>query len=507
METRANYALIGLFTLAVIAAAFGFVFWFSGKDASAKLVTYRVVFNGSVSGLSRGSLVLYNGLRVGEVTSLQLQADDPSKVVARIDVDATTPMNVDTRARLEFQGLTGVASIQLSGGRPGSPPLQSPDGKQPPVIYADRSDFQDLLESAQRLAKRADDVLAKADSLFADNAGSISRTVKNVETFSDALAQNSQGVAQFLSSTGNAADKIASLSQDLQKLTENIDRIVRGVNPDDVKNVVSNLQDITSAVAAEKAKISQIIADASTLTSRLSGTSEKLDKAIDGAASVLQAVDPAKLSRSIDSIDKFSVALADSAPRVDELLRNASELSSKLNRSGDKVEGVLVDVQQAVRGLDGVFRGVDGVKVARTIDNIDKFTTALGDSSGRVDEIARNANDLVTKLNKSADKIDAVLQSAQDVLGSDSTKGALGEFTAMSQSIRKLAENLDKRTAELTGGINKATSSGLQSVEQLAQDSRRTLNEINRTLRSFEANPQQLLFGNKPSIPEYGGKR
>ena len=214
METRANYALIGLFTLAVIAAAFGFVFWFSGKDASAKLVTYRVVFNGSVSGLSRGSLVLYNGLRVGEVTSLQLQADDPSKVVARIDVDATTPMNVDTRARLEFQGLTGVASIQLSGGRPGSPPLQSPDGKQPPVIYADRSDFQDLLESAQRLAKRADDVLAKADSLFADNAGSISRTVKNVETFSDALAQNSQGVAQFLSSTGNAADKIASLSQD-----------------------------------------------------------------------------------------------------------------------------------------------------------------------------------------------------------------------------------------------------------------------------------------------------
>ena len=93
------------------------------------------------------------------------------------------------------------------------------------------------------------------------------------------------------------------------------------------------------------------------------------------------------------------------------------------------------------------------------------------------------------------------------MLGSDSTKGALGEFTAMSQSIRKLAENLDKRTAELTGGINKATSSGLQSVEQLAQDSRRTLNEINRTLRSFEANPQQLLFGNKPSIPEYGGKR
>jgi len=59
---------------------------------------------------------MYNGLRVGEVTSIQLLANDPSKVTARIDVDASTPMDVDTRARLEFQGLTGVASIQLSGG-------------------------------------------------------------------------------------------------------------------------------------------------------------------------------------------------------------------------------------------------------------------------------------------------------------------------------------------------------------------------------------------------------
>ena len=71
METRANYALIGAFTLAVIAAAFGFVFWFS-KDTGAKLNAYRLIFNGSVSGLSRGAQVLYNGLQVGTVVSLEL---------------------------------------------------------------------------------------------------------------------------------------------------------------------------------------------------------------------------------------------------------------------------------------------------------------------------------------------------------------------------------------------------------------------------------------------------
>ncbi len=288
METRANYALIGLFTLVVMAAAFGFVFWFSGKDARATLSTYRVVFNGSVSGLSRGAQVLYNGLRVGEVTALQLQADDPSKVIARIEVDSTTPMNVDTRARLEFQGLTGVASIQLSGGSPGAKPLVSPDGKQPPVIYADRSDFQDLLESAQRLARRFDEVLTRADALFADNAGSISRTVRNVETFSDALAQNSQGVAQFLSSTGKAADRIAELSVDLQRLTGDIDRIVRGVDPQDVSRIVSDIREVTSTFAAEKDKISTIMSDAASLTKRLNDASGVLESAVADASALFK---------------------------------------------------------------------------------------------------------------------------------------------------------------------------------------------------------------------------
>ncbi|MHB2168853.1 MCE family protein [Alsobacter sp. R-9] len=506
METRANYALIGLFTLAVLAAAFGFVFWFSGKDATTKLVTYRVIFNGSVSGLSRGAQVLYNGLRVGEVTALQLQADDPSKVVARIDVDATTPMNVDTRARLEFQGLTGVASIQLSGGSPGAKPLVSTDGKQPPVIYADRSDFQDLLESAQRLAKRADDVLAKADALFADNAGSISRTVRNVETFSDALAQNSQGVAQFLSSTGNAADKIAALSVDLQRLSENIDRIVKGVDPADVGKIISNLQEVTTAFAQEKDRIAGIFSDAATLTSRLNRSSQVLESAINEASDLFRAMNPESVGRTVQNLDRFTAVLGNNAQQVDEVLRNTSELTAKLNKAGDRIDSVLADAGSALKSLDGALKGVDGTKVARTIDNIDRFATSLGANSGKVDEIVRNATELSEKLNRSADKVDGLLASAESVIGSPETKGAITQISEMAQSIRKLADNLDKRTAEITAGFGKVTGPGLRDFEQLTAEGKRTLNELNRTLRSFESNPQQLLFGSRPSIPEYRGK-
>ncbi len=118
----------------------------------------------------------------------------------------------------------------------------------------------------------------------------------------------------------------------------------------------------------------------------------------------------------------------------------------------------------------------------------------------------RNATELAEKLNRSADKLDGVLASAQNVIGSAETKGTIQEIGDMAQSIRKLADNLDKRTAEITSGVGKLTGPGLRDFEQLTAEGRRTLGELNRTLRSFERNPQQLLFGGKPSIPEYSGR-
>src|SRR5476649_967626 len=100
METKANYVLIGAFTLAVIVGAFMFVLWFSGASNTAEHKTYRIVFTGSVSGLSRGSTVLFNGLNVGAVTTIGILAKDPSKVAAFIDIAGGTPIKTDTKARL-----------------------------------------------------------------------------------------------------------------------------------------------------------------------------------------------------------------------------------------------------------------------------------------------------------------------------------------------------------------------------------------------------------------------
>ena len=90
METKANYIVTGAFTLAVIFGVFGFVYWFQNTGGSGARAAYRVVFDGSVSGLRTGASVLFNGIRVGEVTALSLDPRDPRKVVALISLDRSS---------------------------------------------------------------------------------------------------------------------------------------------------------------------------------------------------------------------------------------------------------------------------------------------------------------------------------------------------------------------------------------------------------------------------------
>ena len=126
MEDRAKYSLIGLFTFAVIAAAFSFVYWLHNNAGSKETAAYRVIFEGSVSGLRVGGPVLFNGIRVGEVTDMRL-TNSPSQVAAILAVATTTPVRADTRVSLEYAGLTGIASVSLKGATASAPPLTNKD--------------------------------------------------------------------------------------------------------------------------------------------------------------------------------------------------------------------------------------------------------------------------------------------------------------------------------------------------------------------------------------------
>ena len=94
MEKKANYALIGLFTVLVIASAFGFVFWFQNLGTKKTRIAYRIVFEGSTVGLRVGANVNFNGIRIGEVDSVRI--DDPQHIVALVSVERKAPVRKDT---------------------------------------------------------------------------------------------------------------------------------------------------------------------------------------------------------------------------------------------------------------------------------------------------------------------------------------------------------------------------------------------------------------------------
>jgi phospholipid/cholesterol/gamma-HCH transport system substrate-binding protein len=190
METRAPYALIGLFVLAAIGAVLAFVYWLNNTSGLSERTVYRIRFENTVSGLLNGAAVLFNGIRVGEVTDLQLDPDHPNLVIATVAVVATAPVRADTQVGLEYQGLTGVAVVAMSG-RGADAPLASPSPAEPPLLIADPGAGLSMNEAARQTLRRI-------DTLLSDNAVPLKSAIANLNTFTGALARNSDRVDNIL---------------------------------------------------------------------------------------------------------------------------------------------------------------------------------------------------------------------------------------------------------------------------------------------------------------------
>jgi len=208
METRASFVLIGTFTLAVIAAAFGFVLWFQSLHTTKARSPLRVIFEGPATGLRNGGSVNFNGIRVGEVISVKL--DNPRRVVALAMIENNAPLRKDTQVGLEFQGLTGVAAISLKGGEEAAPavPLDE-DGV--PVLTADPNALQDVTEAIRG-------TLQNINKVVADNQQAVKNALKNLETFTASLARNSDKIDDVMLKVDGVMGKADNLMLGLNTL-------------------------------------------------------------------------------------------------------------------------------------------------------------------------------------------------------------------------------------------------------------------------------------------------
>lgn len=195
MEREANYTAVGAFVLLVATMAGLFVYWYAGSADARDYQRYEIYFEGSVSGLNRGSTVRYLGVEVGRVVTIRIDKRASDRVQVIADIDSHTPISKDTRASLSLQGVTGLLYIDLLANAEAKRSMDPVPSDQYPVIDSVRSNFDLFLASLPDLVGRASAVLSD----------------KNIESFSNTLASLEASAAQLPATMRNASEVVADL--------------------------------------------------------------------------------------------------------------------------------------------------------------------------------------------------------------------------------------------------------------------------------------------------------
>lgn len=454
METRANYIAVGLFTLLAIFAAFGFVYWTAGGVERGELVTLRVRIPGSASGLGRGSAVLFNGVKVGDVRRVYIDVTNPGVAIADTRVDRLTPITKSTRADIGIAGLTGQANIELRGGRTDEPNLlqQAEEAGTIAEIQAEPSAVTNLLQTAQTLLNRADRVLSGLEGFVDDARGPLTDTVQNVQRFSKALSENADGIDNFLASVGKLSDTITGVSDQLSSTLASAEELLNSVDRDKIGAIVDNVEQVSRNFRDATADLDQIMGRVEETVATIRDFSADAQTAIDKVNAVLDGVDPATVSTA---------------------LTNFEQTSTTINSAANDI-----------------------AKVARRI----------GERSGDIDKFIADASQLADRLNKASVRVDGVLQKVDSLLGSDEAEGLIADAGATLAEFRKVGQTLNARLGTITDNFANFSGQGLRDLQGLIQDGRRAIQRIEAAITDLQRNPQRILTGGEGTIREYDGR-
>lgn len=254
MERNANYAAVGAFILLVTLVGALFVYWYTDTHEHRHYSRYEVYFDGTVSGLERGSAVRYLGVGVGRVVDLRIDPRDSSRVMVIVDIDASAPISKKTVAELSLQGVTGLLFIDIVQRRHVRQPLPEVPSYKYPVIPAAPSRLQAFLQSLPDLATSIGDVVERADRLLNDeNLAAFSGTLANINKASVGLPQTLHDLNGLLGELRSATAQIAGSAHDLRT-------VIDTAGPD-VESTIQRLHAVADNIAKATDLIDKIIAD------------------------------------------------------------------------------------------------------------------------------------------------------------------------------------------------------------------------------------------------------
>ncbi|WP_027058832.1 MCE family protein [Mesorhizobium loti] len=454
METRANYVIVGIFTLVAILAAFAFVYWTAAIGDRGETAVLRVRIPGSASGLGPGSLVLFNGVKVGVVKRVYLDLDNPTVAIADAQVDRLTPITKSTQADLGLANLTGQANIELKGADPKEVKLLDQAEKEGKVaeIIANPSAVTNLLQTAQNIFTRADKVLSELEGFTKDVRGPLTQTVQNAQTFSDALAKNADGIDKFLSAVSALSDELKGVSGKLDGTLKAAEGILNAVDKDKIKSIVANVD---------------------TVTANLKETSQQLD-------GVIKNVDTA-----VGSVNDFAKQTQGTLAKVDGVLDGVDPA---------QVRAALANIQKASENANKAAADIAVVT--------EKFANRADD----IDQTIKDARQLTQRLNDASVRVDGILAKVDTLLGSGQADGVMADARDTLKSFKQVADTLNARLGVITDNLARFSGQGLSNVEALVQDSRRSIGRIEEAVTDLSRNPQRILSGGDGEVRQFDGR-
>lgn len=198
MENRAHALMAGLFTLLLGFSSLAALWWFGGKPEATH--QYQIITRKTISGLNVQAQVRYRGIRVGKVENIELDPSDVGNTLIRIALRKDIPVTRGTTARLGFQGVTGIAHVQLEDTGQDATPLEAGAGAGDLArIPMQDSLIQELSEIGGETLRNARDFLANANQVLTpENRLNISKTLSNLEVTSTNAREVSAQLRQLL---------------------------------------------------------------------------------------------------------------------------------------------------------------------------------------------------------------------------------------------------------------------------------------------------------------------
>ncbi|MEM6566136.1 MAG: MlaD family protein [Pseudomonadota bacterium] len=405
METKANYVLIGIFTLAGLLGSLLFLLWLAKLEVNRQFAYYEILFD-SVSGLGNAGDVRYNGLPVGQIVELRLDPDDPSKVRVRIEVSADTPITTDTVASVAGQGVTGVSFVALRGGSAGADAL--PEGG---LIPAEPSVLQSVLEGAPVLLQRA---------------------VTLLENINDVVnQQNRDAVTEVLGNLASASGRFDRALEDFEALSSDLGQAAQDVS--DFTNrldALADTADITLSTATETLSEGRVaIARGTTALETADKTLKSLDEAFASAQALVEG-----------DITNFVQQGTTAAARIETAL---DALEGPAESALSQTTTTLSEAEQTFAAANRIFDQDIDAMIADIRGAVGVFSETMRNASANIDAISGEVLQASQSAAGFSQTLEAVVTRNERQLANFLRLG-LPEFLQLTEEARQLVRNLDR---------------------------------------------------------------